>query len=123
MVELPNPIIARIQALLGAFGSWVFLLWAVGLPFFASRTYFFTGIGITAIIMVGVILISLLLKCPRCGKSIAIKTKSTFRLSPDWHGLREQFFPIEAVMGKSTSAVCPHCGIEVSIPMGAESAI
>ena len=121
MTELPNPRTARVQALLAAFASWVFVLWLVGMPFLASRPYVFAGLFVSAIIWAGVIVISLSLKCPHCGKSIAIKTQSPPRLGPDWQAARKQFFPIEAFLGKATSIVCPHCGVQLSIALGAKS--
>jgi rRNA maturation protein Nop10 len=120
MVELPNPRTARVQALLGALASWVFVFWLVGLPFFASRPYLFIGLFASVVLWLVVIAISLTMKCPHCGKSIAIANRPQ-RLGPDWKAGRKQFFPIEAVMGKPCLVVCPHCGTSLSIDMGAKS--
>jgi len=120
MVELPNPMTARVQALLAALASWVFVLWLVGLPFFASRPYFFAGFFASAFLWLVVIGVSLTMRCPHCGKSIAFANKPQ-RLGPDWKAGRKQFFPIEAVMGKPSLVVCPHCGTNLSVDVGAKS--
>ncbi len=122
MVELPNPQTARVQMLLGAFASWFFALWLVGLPFLFSRPYFFGGLFISAAIWGVVLTISMALKCPHCGKSIAF-AKQPPRLGPQWQVLRRQFFPVEAIIGKADTTVCPHCNTRLAINMGAKSGI
>jgi predicted RNA-binding Zn-ribbon protein involved in translation (DUF1610 family) len=120
MVRLPNPGTARIQALLGASVSWLFILWVVGLPFFASRTYVIGGLIVLATLVFLVIAVSLALKCPRCGRNIALVSNAP-RLAPDWQAARRQFFPTDALLGMPTSSVCPHCGVEISIRLGLAS--
>jgi DNA-directed RNA polymerase subunit RPC12/RpoP len=112
----------RLQLLLTALASWVFLLWVLGLPFFFSKNYFYVGLFFSACAWTVVIAISLLLKCPQCKKNIVFETKQpTPRLSPDWKALRKQFLPIEAVFGKDTVIVCPHCGTYYSVTKGLKS--
>ena len=122
MVELPNPQTARMQMLLGAFASWLFTLWLVGLPFLMSRPYFLGGLFISAVIWGVALFISISLKCPVCGKSIAFAKQSS-SLGPQWSALRRQFFPVEAVIGKVDMAVCPHCNTQLTVNMGAKSGI
>jgi DNA-directed RNA polymerase subunit RPC12/RpoP len=113
MMELARPMLARVQALLAALASWIFVLWLAGLPFVAShsygQSYFYVGLAILAVLWVWVIVTSIPLMCPYCGKRISFTSKPA-RLSPDWQALREQFMPIDALRGNRSIMVCPHCG-------------
>jgi uncharacterized protein YbaR (Trm112 family) len=112
----------RLQLQLTALASWVFLLWVLGLPFFFSKNYFYVGLLSSACAWTVVIAISLLLKCPQCKKNIVFVTKqSKLCLGPNWKALRKQFLPIEAVLGKASVIVCPHCGTHISVSGGLNS--
>ena len=114
MLELKNPAMARFQTLLSAVSSWVFIFWLIGFSVFASRPYFFAGIIVSAFLWATVISASLALRCPGCGKCIAISTKEP-QLGPDWVKFRKQFFPIDALLGNSEHMECPHCRTPVLI--------
>jgi len=117
--ELLNPKTIRLQSLLAAIASWVFLLWVLGLPFFFSKIYFFVGLFVSACTWGVAIAVSLLLKCPQCSKHIMFETKQPApRLGPDWAALRKQFLPFEAASGKTMLITCPHCGTQFSVPKG-----
>ena len=112
MYNLPNARLAVIQALLMALGSWVFSLWLIGLPFFGSRSYIFGGLSVCGILVICIIIVSIPLICPKCGKRLAF-TKQYPPLLPDWAAIKQQYFPFEAVSRKR--AKCPHCGAEISL--------
>jgi hypothetical protein len=115
VTEFPYPYAARVQELLAAISSWYFVFWLVGLPFAASRTYIFVGLSASAALCLTSIVISFRMKCPKCGKSIAIIKEFT-RLGPDWAAVRNQFFPVDALIGRPSVSVCPHCNITLRMP-------
>ena len=112
MYNLPNPRLAVIQALLMATGSWVFSLWLLGLPFLGSRFYIFTGLSVCGFLIICIIIASMPLICPKCGKRLAFTSKPLPFL-PDWAAIKQQYFPFEAVSRKR--AKCPHCEAEISL--------
>jgi predicted RNA-binding Zn-ribbon protein involved in translation (DUF1610 family) len=113
MMKFPNPQMARLQAILGAVASWFFIAWLACLPFLISRSYLQVGLIMSAVLWLVVVCIALTLKCPSCGKSVAVTTKRA-RLTPDWSAGRKQLFPIEALLGKPIVHACPHCGTKLS---------
>jgi hypothetical protein len=115
MTKFPNPRAARLQALLAALASWMFVLWLAGLPFAASQTYIFAGLYALAALWLTVIAISFQMKCPNCGKSVAI-TQGPTRLGADWTAIRKQFFPAEALLGRPSITACPHCSTNLLMP-------
>ena len=113
MMKFPNPQKARLQALLGALLAWFYVLWFAGIPLFISKSYFFYGLGTSALLLIATLAVSLTLKCPNCGKSIAIVHRPP-RLGPDWQAARKQFFPVEALKRLPRVERCSHCGTDLS---------
>ena len=93
--------------------AWFYVLWLAGIPLFISKSYFFYGLGIAAFLLFANLAVSVSLKCPNCGKSIAIVQKAP-RLGPDWHAARKQFFPVDALKSRPRIEKCPHCSTELS---------
>jgi ribosomal protein S27AE len=110
--NLPNARLAVIQTLLMAVGSWVFSLWLIRLPFLGSRSYIFGGLSVCGILVICIIISSIPLICPKCGKRMAF-TKQYPPFLPDWEAIKQQYFPVEAVSRRH--AKCPHCGAEISL--------
>ena len=63
--------------------AWFYVLWLAGIALFISKSYFFYGLGIAALLLFATIAVSVSLKCPNCGKNIAIAQKAP-QLGPDW---------------------------------------
>ena len=112
MYKLPNARLAVIQALLMAVASWVFSLWLIGLPFLGSRFYIFGGLSACGFLCICVIIASIPLICPKCGKKLAFRSKPLPFLL-DWAAFKQQYFPFEAVSRKR--AKCPHCEADISL--------
>jgi ABC-type transport system involved in multi-copper enzyme maturation permease subunit len=113
MYNLPNARLALIQAVLMAVGSWLFTLWFIGLPFLYSRFYIYGGLSVFGFLSICVIIASIPLICPKCGKRLALTTKQPLPLLPDWASIKQQYFPFDAISRKRTT--CPHCDAEISL--------
>jgi len=113
MYNLPNARLAVLQTVLMAVGSWVLSLWLIGLPFLISRFYIFSGLSVCGILVICIIIASIPLICPKCGKRLAFTTKQYLPLLPDWAAIKQQYFPFEAIIRKRTT--CPHCDAEISL--------
>jgi len=112
MIDFPHPDRARFQALFTAFSSWFFVAWLFGLFFVKNHSYLPVGLIITVLLCLLVIVSSLTLKCPNCGKNIAFSNKPKTAGS-DWAAAKKQFFPIDALTRKPTLMSCPHCNIQI----------
>ena len=103
-----------------ALASWVLVLWVAGLVFFASRPYVFAGLSLCIALVAAAVCLSLLLKCPNCGKLIAVSSAEP-RLAPDWKAAVKQFFPLAAWRGTEAFVTCPHCREAVLVRLGAKT--
>ena len=103
-----------------ALASWVFVIWLAGLIFYASRYYVFVGLSLSFALIAGAVALSFALKCPNCGKLIAI-TAGEARLMPSWKAAVQQFFPLDAWRGTETVVTCPHCQQAVLVRLRGES--
>ncbi|MDG0831859.1 hypothetical protein [Roseateles saccharophilus] len=112
MTKFPNPRTARAQALLAATASWAFIFWLFFIPLGVGRPYAIGGLLVWVALWFLTIVLAFRLKCPTCGKSVAIVQKRS-QLKPDWSAGRKQLFPIEAITGMPEVEKCPHCGTEL----------